>query len=137
LSEDLQSRDRWLAILFGGFSGIALFLAVIGLYSVISFAVTQRTQEIGVRVALGASRKHIFRAVLLSEAGVVLSGLAIGIALSLMLERLLRSFTSMPAQNAWLLPTSCIVMLIASALAGYLPARRAAQIEPMEALRAE
>ena len=137
LSEDLRNRDRWLAILFGAFSSIALFLAAIGLYSVASFAVTQRTRELGVRVALGATRGDIFRGVLLSESGAVLSGLAVGIALSLVLGKLLRSFMSIPAQNPWLLPASCFVMLIVSALASYLPARRAARIEPMEALRAE
>lgn len=137
LSEDLRNRDRWLAILFGAFSSIALFLATIGLYSVASFAVTQRTRELGVRVALGATRGDIFRGVLLSESGAVLSGLAIGIASSLILGKLLRSFMTVPAQDAWLLPASCFVMLIVSALASYFPARRAARIEPMEALRAE
>jgi predicted permease len=137
LSEDLRDRDRWLAILFGTFSSIALFLAAIGLYSVASFAVAQRTREIGVRVALGASRVDIFRGVLLSESGVVLSGLAIGSFLSLIVEKLLRGFMSVPAQNGWLLPACCLVMVMVSALASYLPARRAARIEPMEALRAE
>ena len=69
LSEDLHNRDRWLAILFGAFSSIALFLAAIGLYSVASFAVTQRTREIGLRVALGATRGTILRSVLLSAVG--------------------------------------------------------------------
>jgi predicted permease len=137
LTEDLRNRDRWLAILFGVFSNIALFLAAIGLYSVASFAVTQRTREIGVRVALGATRGAILRSVLLSESGVVLSGLAVGIAMSLAFGKLIRSFISMPAQNPWLLPASCLVMVIVSALASYLPARRAARIEPMQALRAE
>ena len=137
LSKDLHNRDRWLAILFGAFSSIALFLAAIGLYSVASFAVTQRTREIGLRVALGATRGTILRSVLLSESGVVLSGLAVGIALSLALEKFIRSFISMPAQNPWLLPASCVVMMTVSVLASYLPARRAARIEPMQALRAE
>lgn len=137
LNEDLRSRDRWLAMLFGAFSSIALFLAVIGLYSVASFAVAQRTREIGIRIALGATRKDIFRGVLLSESRAILGGLAIGVALSLSLGKLLPSFISIPAQNAWLLPASCIVMLIASALACHLPARRASHIEPMEALRGE
>jgi predicted permease len=137
LSEDVRSRDRWLSILFGLFSGIALFLAAIGLYSVTSFAVAQRTREIGVRVALGATREHIFRDVLLSESAAVFGGLGIGIALSLALGKLLPSFVGIPAQEAWLVPASCIVMLIVSALASHLPARRATRIEPMEALRGE
>lgn len=81
------------------------------------------------------ARKGV-HAQVLSAQMVILSGLAIGIALSLSLEKLLRSLMSMPAQNAWLLPASCMVMLIVSALASYLPARRAARIEPMQALRA-
>jgi predicted permease len=136
-SEDMRSRDRWLAILFGAFSSIAVFLAAIGLYSVTSFAVAQRTREIGVRVALGATQARIFRDVLLSESRAVLCGLAIGIGLSLTLGKLLPSFMSMPSQNAWLVPASCMVMLIVSAVASHLPARRAARIEPMEALRGE
>jgi ABC-type lipoprotein release transport system permease subunit len=67
----------------------------------------------------------------------VLSGLAIGSFLSLIVEKLLRGFMSVPAQNGWLLPACCLVMVMVSALASYLPARRAARIEPMEALRAE
>jgi predicted permease len=137
LSQDLRSRDRWLAILFSIFSGLALFLAVTGLYSVTSFAVAQRTQEIGVRVALGATRKDILRGVLLSECGAVLWGLAIGLVLCMTLEKLLHEFTNLPAQRAWLLPASCVVMLVMSALATYIPARRASRIEPMQALRAE
>jgi ABC-type antimicrobial peptide transport system permease subunit len=137
LSEDMRSRDRWLAVLFGLFSSLAVFLAAIGLYSVTSFGVAQRTREIGVRVALGATRARIFRDVLLSESRAVLGGLAIGIGLSLTLGKVLPSFMSMPAQNAWLVPASCMVMLIVSALASHLPARRAARIEPMEALRGE
>jgi ABC-type antimicrobial peptide transport system permease subunit len=137
LSEDVRSRDRWLALLFGVFSSLALFFAVIGLYSVTSFAVAQRTREIGIRVALGATRGDIFRGVLISESGTVFSGLAIGTALSLSLGKLLRSLMSMPARNVWLLPASCVVMLIVSALACHLPARRAARIDPMEALRGE
>jgi putative ABC transport system permease protein len=137
LSEDLRDRDRWLAMLFSAFSSIALFLAAIGLYSVASFAVTQRTRELGVRVALGATRRDILRRVLLSESGVVLSGLGIGIGLSDILGRLFRSFMSMPADDLWLLLASCCVMLIVSMLASYFPARRAARIEPMEALRTE
>jgi ABC-type lipoprotein release transport system permease subunit len=74
---------------------------------------------------------------LLSESGVVLSGLGIGIGLSDILGRLFRSFMSMPADDLWLLLASCCVMLIVSMLASYFPARRAARIEPMEALRTE
>ena len=137
LSEDLHSRERWLAILLGSFSILALFFAVIGLYSVTSFAVAQRTREIGVRVALGATQADIFRSVLLSEFGVVLTGLAAGTALSAASGKLLRSYLSMPAESAWFLPASCLVMLMVSALASYLPARRATRIEPLQALRAE
>jgi predicted permease len=137
LSEDVRGRDRWLAMLFGAFSSIALFLAVIGLYGVTSFAVAQRTREIGIRVALGATRNDIFRTILLSESWAVFSGVAIGTAFSLALGKLLRAFISIRAENVWLLPASCVVMLIVSALASYLPARRAARIEPTEALRAE
>jgi predicted permease len=137
LSEDFRSRDRWLALLFGAFSSLALFFAVIGLYSVTSFAVAQRTREIGVRIALGAARGDIFRGVLTSESGAVFSGLAAGAALSLSLGRLLRSLVSMPTQSTWLLPASCAVMLIVSALACYFPASRATKVDPMVALRCE
>jgi hypothetical protein len=115
---------------------------------------TVRQHEFEIRNALGASRLRlagqllteallialgggVLGIALLSESGVVLSGLAVGIVLSVALGRLIRSFISMPAQSTWLLPASCLVMVTVSALASYLPARRAARIEPMQALRAE
>jgi predicted permease len=137
LSEDLRSRDRWLATLLGIFSSSALFLAAIGLYSVASNAVAQRTKEFGVRVALGAQRGEILRIALLSGGKVVLLGVATGVALSLLFQKFLGSLMNSPPQAGWLLAPACLIMLFVSAISSFFPARRAARAEPLAALRSE
>jgi predicted permease len=137
LSQDLRSRDRWLAILFASFSGIALFLAAIGLYSIVSFAMAQRTTEFGLRIALGAQRREILRIALIKEAGVIFAGLVSGIVLSLLLTKLLRSFVGAPAPDIWLFLTCSGIMLTTSAIASLIPAQRAAHLDPAQVLRTE
>jgi ABC-type antimicrobial peptide transport system permease subunit len=137
LSEDLRSRDRWLAILFGIFSTLALSLAAIGLYSVVSLAVTQRSREFGIRMALGAQRKSILSLVLFSEFAIVLSGIAFGVAMSLLAGKLLESMIDARMKDAWFLPMGSLLLVAVTMLASYFPARRASRIEPMKSLRAE
>ena len=130
------------------FAGFALVLTVIGLFGLLSYQVTQRTREIGVRMALGATRAQILSFILRRGLTLTLIGLALGSAASLMLPRLIRSIiddtiiggsgialsllSTLPA-----LTMACAVMLAAAVLASYLPARKASKIDPMEALRTE
>jgi putative ABC transport system permease protein len=129
---------RFVARLLAGFAGLAVILAAIGLYGVISYALGQRTREIGVRVALGASRADILRLVLGSAVFTVIAGLIAGLAGTLTTTRLLRTllFDVSPHDPATL--ALAVVALAAVALAAHwLPARRAARIDPMVALRSQ
>lgn len=129
---------RSAAWLVGGFAVLALLLGVIGLYSVIAYSVSQRTREIGVRMALGAARRSVYK-LILKEAGLLtIVGIAAGtlcsIASAVLLRKLLFGIRS------WDLPTLAGVALLlggAALLASFIPAHRAATIDPVEALRAE
>ena len=120
------------------FAALALVLAAIGIYGVIAYSVTQRTHEIGVRMALGAKRRDVLRLVL--NQGIVLAGLGIafGIAGSLALTRLLEGYLyRIKPTDPLTLTAACAVLAIAAVSASYLPARRAASIDPIRALRSE
>jgi len=137
VSSSVAAR-RFVTRLLAGFAGLAVILAAIGLYGVISYALGQRTREIGVRIALGASRADILRLVLGSAAFTVIAGLAGGLAATLATTRLLRAllFEVSPYDPATL--ALAVAALAAVALAAHwLPARRASKIDPMAALRAE
>lgn len=129
---------RSAASLVGGFAILALLLGTIGLYGVIAYSVSQRTREIGVRMALGAQRASVYQLILKEGARLAICGIAIGIVCSLGATMLLRSmlFGVHPWDIATL-ATVALVLAAASLLASYIPARRAASINPTEALRAE
>ncbi|WP_188555719.1 ABC transporter permease [Edaphobacter dinghuensis] len=137
LSEDLRSRDRWLAILAGAFSASALFLAAMGLYSTTLFAAGLRMREFGLRVALGAARWEIFRLVLFSEVRAVTTGVGIGVLLTLFIQRVLLSVVGLAPIQLWFLIPACLGMLLVCALANSFPARQAAYVEPNTILRSE
>jgi putative ABC transport system permease protein len=125
-------------MLLSVFAGLALLLAIIGIYGVIAFSVTQRTHEIGVRMALGAKRRDVVRLVL--NQGMVLAGLGIafGVAGSLALSRFLEGYLyRIKPTDPLTLTAACAILAIAAVLASYLPARRAASIDPTRALRSE
>lgn len=131
----LRRSSTWLV---GGFAAIALLLGVVGLYGVIAYSVSQRTREIGVRIALGAQRSAVYR-LILKEAGVLaLAGIVIGTGCAILAASLMRKllFGTPPWDITTLIGVAAV--LGASALvASFLPARRAASVDPMSALRAE
>lgn len=130
-------RERFVAALFAAFAGLALALAATGLYGVVSYAVSQRTREFGVRMAVGAQRSEIVKLVLRSAAVTVGAGAAIGLVLSLALNRLLSSWAGGSSRSPIvLLSVSCLLLLVAG-IACLVPASRAASIDPSRALRAE
>jgi macrolide transport system ATP-binding/permease protein len=129
---------RSTALLIGGFSILALLLGTIGLYGVISYSVSQRTREIGVRIALGAQRTSIYQMVLLEGGRLAAWGIGSGLMCSLAMTMLLRSLLFGVQSWDTATMTMVIVVLAAAAVsASYFPARRAASINPIEALRAE
>jgi predicted permease len=131
-------QPRFTMALFSTFAALGLVLAAAGIYSVLSFHAARRTQELGVRMALGAQRRHVLSLMMWMGARLVLAGLAVGIAVSLAATRMLRSqlFGVTPAD-----PLSYVVVAVLLAcialLAAYLPARRASIIDPLVALREE
>ena len=124
--------------MLGGFAIFALVLASLGIYGVISYSVNQRKQEIGIRIALGASAGDLQARIIMQTLGLAALGMALGAAVSWALARVLSGllFGVTPTD-----PTTFAAMLFVlttvAALAGYLPARRASRIDPMTALRAD
>jgi putative ABC transport system permease protein len=132
------ARQRFSAVLLIGFSAIGLMLAAIGLYGVLAYAVTERTREIGIRMALGADAGRVIAMVAASGACVVAVGTAAGLAGAFVLTGLLRSmlFGVEPHDAVTFIAVPCLLALVAMA-AAYLPARRASRVAPAEALRAD
>jgi ABC-type antimicrobial peptide transport system permease subunit len=113
-------------------------LAAIGLYGVLSFSVAQRTKEIGIRMALGASRENISALVIRQVGYLITAGLVAGAGLGWLAVRLLRSEVSnLQCSPVWPFVGAGLALIGVMLLAGYIPAWRAATVEPMEALRAE
>ena len=138
LVDSSVAQPRMNTLLLGGFAGIGLLLAALGIYAVLSFAVTQRTREIGVRIALGATAQDVLRMVLANGGLLFLMGAAIGLAAAVAMSRLVSHllFEVSPGD-----PVSYVsvvgVFAIIALLACYIPARRAAKVDPMVALRYE
>jgi predicted permease len=130
------SPRRLLVLLLTGFAGFALVLASLGIYAVISYSVNQRTQEIGIRMALGASAANLQSRIVLRTLGLVAAGLALGMAGSLALTGTLQSFLFGVSPEDPITFAGIGALLIAVAAgAGYIPARKASRIDPMIALR--
>jgi len=137
LSEEMVD-ERVTAMLSGFFAAVALLLASIGLYGLMSFAVTRRTREFGVRAALGAMPKTILWMVLRETLTLALFGVAMGIPCALAITKLLASMLfGLSSNDVPTIAAVCMLLLAIAAIAGYLPARRASAISPMDALRCE
>jgi predicted permease len=141
IATDSMASQRLPMMLLGGFAVLALLLASVGIYGVISYSVTLRVQEIGIRMALGAQRRDVFRMVIGQGLGLALTGLLIGAAGSLLLARLLASFSRLlygvRTSDPLTFAAVSLVLVGVSVLACYLPARRASRMDPMVAFRCE
>jgi predicted permease len=132
------AQPRFRTVLAGGFAMLALVLAIVGLYGVLSRLVARRTREIGIRMALGADREKILRSVLRRAAAMAAAGVVCGAAASFFVARLIRNLLyGIQAGGAAELSAVGVAMLLVAVLAAWHPARRAASVDPMQALRAE
>jgi ABC-type antimicrobial peptide transport system permease subunit len=132
------SPRRFALAVIVGFAVVALLLAVAGVYGVLSAIMTARLREVGLRVALGASRSDIVRLVLGRGLAMAGAGLAVGLAASMLGAQLLRSFLfGVTPADPTVIAGSAAVMMLAALTAAYLPARRAAAANPVDVLRAE
>jgi predicted permease len=140
VSESMSSQ-RFPMILLGTFAGLALLLAAVGIYGVISYSVAQRIHEIGIRMALGAHRRDVLRMVVGQGLALALAGLAIGVVAALILTRVLSSFSlllyGVGASDPLTFITVSVMLILLAILACYIPARRAMKVDPMVALRYE
>jgi putative ABC transport system permease protein len=138
LLRDSVGSRRVTLILLGIFSALALVLAGIGIYGVISYSVAQRTQEIGIRMALGARREDVMRMILLQGARIAATGLAAGMTAAFVLTRYLEKllFSVSPGDPATFAIVALVLALVAL-LACYIPARRTLRVDPLTALRYE
>ena len=131
-------RERIFAILSVFFGGLALLLAGIGLYGLMAYNVTRRTQEIGVRIALGAARREVLSMILRETLGLTSIGIALGLAFALVTSQLIANMLyGVPAQDPVTLVAVSVVLTAVAAVAGWIPARRAMLVDPMVALRYE
>lgn len=137
LVDKAVSPRRFVVLLLAGFAGFALILASLGIYAVISYSVTQRTQEIGIRMALGASGADLRAQILGQTMTLAAVGMLLGVAASWILARTISSLLfGITATDPATFIGMLVVLTAVAALAGYLPARRASRIDPMAALRA-
>jgi putative ABC transport system permease protein len=139
---EVISRSVWqprlYAILFGVFAAVALALASIGVYGVMAYSVSERTREIGVRVALGAQRRDVLKLVVAQGMALTLIGAGLGLVGALGLTRLMQSMLfEVSATDPLTFAALAVLLSVVAMLACYLPARRATKVDPMVALRCE
>jgi ABC-type antimicrobial peptide transport system permease subunit len=142
LEELITMQSQWqqghlVTMLLGAFALLALALAIVGLYSVVSYSVAQRTNEFGIRMTLGAQRSELMRIVFAFAGFSVTIGLAAGVLLSSAFNKLLAAWTPASSGDPLILWGVTLLLVCASTMASFFPARRASSIDPMEALRHE
>jgi putative ABC transport system permease protein len=138
VAREATARHRFRAVLVMAFAGLALLLAMVGLFGILAYSVQQRVRDFGVRRALGATSGDVFRLVVASAAGVIAIGAAIGLALSIVLGRLLTTmlFGVRPLDPATFVSVT-VVLALTAAVAAAGPAWRATRVDPATALRSE
>jgi putative ABC transport system permease protein len=136
-----MGRQRFPELLLVAFAALALVLACVGTYGVISYSTARRAHEIGIRMALGAERRRVLRMIVGQGLGLALAGIAIGSMAAIVLARALTGFSRLlygvGATDPWTIAAVSLVLIAAVVLACYIPARRAARLDPMIALRHE
>jgi predicted permease len=129
-------QERVFALAYTLFGGLALLIAAIGLFGLMSYSVSRRTGEIGIRMALGAQRADVLRHVMGESLILVAIGVVIGVAVALWAGRLIATLLyGLTPTDVWTMVAAVVVMVVVSTVAGYLPARRASRVDPMIALR--
>jgi ABC-type antimicrobial peptide transport system permease subunit len=136
--EKRLQQERVFAQAYALFGALALLLASVGLFGLMSYSVARRTNEIGIRMALGAQRGDVLRLVIGESMTLVVAGVAIGLAAAIAAGRLVAALLyGLAATDAPTMIAGVIVLIAVSAIAGYLPARRAARVDPLVALHYE
>jgi putative ABC transport system permease protein len=131
-------EDRYTMVLFACFAAVALLLAGVGIYGLMAYAVAQRTQEIGLRLALGSSRPRVIWLVLKEASVLAAIGLAIGVGGAVIVGRAMQTtLYGVGAIDFWVIAVVATILFMTAMFASYLPARRAAAIDPMRALRTD
>jgi putative ABC transport system permease protein len=133
-----MSRHRFFAVFLSIFAGLAVVLAAVGIYGLVSFAVERRTREVGIRMALGASRSQVTVLVLRRMLGLTFAGILLGVASAAAGTRYLESLLfGLTPLDVPVFVSVCLVFAAAATLAAAIPARRAARVDPMVSLRCE
>ena len=136
--ERVLEAPRFRAALFGAFGAVALVTAMVGLYALTSFDVANRRRELGVRMALGASRWAVVRLVLTDSGKPVVAGLAVGLGVAIWAGQFIQSFLhQFDARDPWTLALAAMALLSASVLAAWVPAWRASRVDPVIALKTQ
>jgi putative ABC transport system permease protein len=132
------AEDRYTMVLFASFAAVALLLAAVGIYGLMAYAVSQRTQEIGLRLALGAGKQRVVLLILKEASLLATIGLGIGLVGSVLVGHTMRTtLYGVGAMDFSVIVSVAVILFLTSLLASYLPARRAASIDPMQALRTD
>jgi ABC-type antimicrobial peptide transport system permease subunit len=133
-----SARRRFQTSLLTAFAGIALLLALVGLYGLMAFSVNRRTREVGIRMALGAERRDVLFLIIRNAAALVFTGLAVGLVCAWVVTRLLKSFLfGVSEHDPVTVISASLLLIVCGLIAAFVPARRAASIDPMKALRTE
>jgi putative ABC transport system permease protein len=136
MKDESLGEDRYTMVLFASFAVVALLLAAVGIYGLMSFAVSQRTQEIGLRLALGSGRQRVIWLILKEASLLAAIGLGIGFAGAALVGRTMRTtLYGVGAMDFTVIVSVAVILFGAALFSSYLPARRAAMIDPMKALR--
>ena len=136
VKDESLAEDRYTMILFASFAAVALLLAAVGIYGLMAYAVSQRTQEIGLRLALGAGKQRVVLLILKEASLLATIGLGIGLVGSVLVGRTMRTtLYGVGAMDFSVILAVAVILFFTALVASYLPARRAASIDPMQALR--